>query len=133
MSGSERWILWQKGFGDGQSVHLALCDGRGGCRWERAWPDTYDPVIRYMGSWSTEDTVVFLLLYSQGAEAQTAIVIGLGKTKRPAILDRLDAAAINYSARTDGLEVDTQSGLPMRWECQRWDRSRMRLLDTGCR
>ena len=93
----------------------------------------YEPSIRRMGSWSTRDEDVFLLLYSQGAEAQTAVVLGLRKTGLPIIHDHVDAALVAVAPRTGGIEVDAWSGLPEHWECLRWNKRRSRFASTRCR
>ena len=58
----ERWIVWDNGFGDGQAVRLALCGSTGRCRWQHEWTGAYEPTIQRMGSWSTPDEDIFLLL-----------------------------------------------------------------------
>ncbi len=49
--GSERWIVWDTGFGNGQAAaYIALCDTIGHCRWQHTWSDAYMPTVHYMGS-----------------------------------------------------------------------------------
>ena len=129
----ERWIVWDNGFGDGQAVRLALCGSTGRCRWQHDWTGAYEPTIQRMGSWSTGGEDIFLLLYNQGAEAQTAVVVGLKKTGSPIIHDQVDAALVAVSPRVNGIEIDAASGLPERWECLRWNKQRSRFASTRCR
>ena len=127
-----RWIAWDDGFGSRQAVTLALCKSAG-CTWRQDWPGAYEPTIQYVGAWSAAGQPVFLLLFSEGAEAQTAIILSRRRDGVPVILDRLDAAAIAFSPRVGGLEVDVSSGLPEQWKCEGWDRSRQHLAPMRCR
>ncbi len=130
---SERWIVWDSGFGEGQAAHVALCDRAGRCRWQHDWPDAYAPTIQYMGSWSTRQARIFLATYSQGAEAQTAVVIGLRKGQGPTLLAQEDGAWVAVAPQVNGLQVDTSSGLPVTMKCLRWDLSHRRFNDVRCR
>ena len=124
--------MWDSGFGEGQAAHIALCDMVGRCRWQHDWADAYAPTIQYMGSWSTGQNHVFLVVYSQGAEAQTAIVIGLRKGQGPSILAREDGAWIAVAPQVNGLQIDTSSGLPPTLKCLQWHPSHRRFNDVRC-
>ena len=131
--GSERLIVWDTGFGDGQAAHIALCSVAGKCRWQHVWSGSYNIAIQYMGSWSTEHDFMFLVTYDQGAEAQTATVVGLEKGQAPKFLAGVDGAWIAVAPQVNGLEVNTSSGLPPTMKCLRWDVPHLRFSDTGCR
>ena len=129
----ERWIVWDNGFGDGQAVRLALCGSTGRCRWQHDWTGAYEPTIQHVGSWSTPSEEIFLLLFNQGAEAQTAVVVGLKQTGSPVVHDQVDAALVAVSPRVNGIEIDAWSGLPEHWECLRWNKQRSRFASPRCR
>ena len=129
---SERLIVWDTGFGDGQAAHIALCNHAGKCRWQHTWPEAYGSNVQYMSSWSTDSDFVFLVTYNEGAEAQTAVVIGLQKRQPPRVLAQEDGSWIAIAPQVNGLQVNTSSGLPPTIKCLRWDASRLQFFDVEC-
>ncbi len=127
-----RWIVWDEGIGDTQTAHVALCNMAGKCKWSHTWPDAYAPTIQYMGSWSTQKTSLFLIIFSEGAEAQTAVVVELPVAQTPRLVDQHDGAWIALAPGEDYLELRAGSGAGSSLECLRWNGESMRLRNTPC-
>ncbi len=127
-----RWIVWDEGIGANQMAHIALCDRAAKCYWSHTWSDGYAPTIQYMGSWSTQKLPIFLAIYSEGAEAQTAVVIGLPYAHDPTLFDQRDGAWIAVAAGEDYLKMSTSSGSEPSLECLRWNNASMRLYEVRC-
>lgn len=128
----QRWIVWDEGIGDTQTAHIALCNMAGKCKWSHTWPDAYAPTIQYMGSWSTQKTSLFLIIFNEGAEAQTAVVVALPGAQTPRLVDQHDGAWIALAPGEDYLELSAGSGAGSSLECLGWDKKALRLHDSPC-
>ena len=128
-----RWMVWDEAAESEQTVHAALCDHSGRCGWHHVWHDAYQPTIRYMTRWSTEQTGVFLLTFHEGAEAETAVAIGLPRGKTPVIYDQRDGSWAVVTPDELTLEINTSSRTDLTPACLGWNAVGMRLEGTHCR
>ncbi len=75
---------------------------------------------------------VFLVIYHQGTEAGTAVVIGLDRGGSPHILDQLDAAWIAVGSDEDQLELDPEPGSNPSKKCLHRNGSALKLEAGRC-
>ena len=111
---------------------MALCAVVGKCSWSHTWDGAYEPTIQYMPRWSTERTNLFLVTYNQGAEAETAVVIGWSLDERPVIYDQRDGAWATVAPDNATVEVNTSSGTDVTLACFGWNETTMRLKSANC-
>ena len=128
----QRWIVWDEGIGNTQTAHIALCNMTGKCKWSHTWPDAYAPTIQYMGSWSTQKASRFLVIFNEGAEAQTAVVVELPVAQTPRLVDQHDGAGIALAPGGDYLKSSAGSGDGSSLECLQWDERSLRLRTASC-
>ena len=128
----ERWIVSDRGFGGAQAVHIALCDRAGRCRWNHVWRGAYAPRIQEMGRWSNEETEIYLLTFSEGAEAESAVAIAWSRDRPPVIEDQRDGSWIVVAPDNLTLEINTSSGTDLTLACLAWDMTTKRLRDAPC-
>ena len=131
-SRGDRWIVWDEGSGDGQTVHIELCNPGGACSWDHVWSDANEPTIRYMGRWSDEKASLFLVTYQQGAEAEKAIVIGYVRNEPPVIYDQRDGSWVTVAPDNNTLEINTSSGTELSLSCLGWNAASMRFSTVRC-
>lgn len=104
----------------------------GKCKWSHTWPDAYAPTIQYMGSWSTQKASLFLSIFNEGAEAQTAVVVELPVAQTPRLVDQHDGVWIALAPGGDYLESSAGSGTGSSLECLQWNEISLRLRNIHC-